>query len=29
VALSEAGFTHFRRIDFPQNPFNLFYEIRN
>jgi SAM-dependent methyltransferase len=25
----EAGFTHFRRIDFPQNPFNLFYEIRN
>ena len=26
---SEAGFTHFRRIDFPQNPFNLFYEIRN
>ncbi len=26
---AEAGFTHFRRIDFPQNPFNLFYEIRN
>ncbi|MFN8536999.1 MAG: hypothetical protein U0232_05935 [Thermomicrobiales bacterium] len=26
---SEAGFTHFRRLDFPQNPFNLFYEIRN
>jgi 2-polyprenyl-3-methyl-5-hydroxy-6-metoxy-1,4-benzoquinol methylase len=25
---SEAGFTHFRRIDFPNNPFNLFYEIR-
>jgi SAM-dependent methyltransferase len=24
----EAGFTHFRRIDFPNNPFNLFYEIR-
>jgi SAM-dependent methyltransferase len=24
----EAGFNHFRRIDFPQNPFNLFYEIR-
>ncbi len=24
-----AGFTHFRRLDFPQNPFNLFYEIRN
>jgi 2-polyprenyl-3-methyl-5-hydroxy-6-metoxy-1,4-benzoquinol methylase len=24
----EAGFSHFRRIDFPQNPFNLFYEIR-
>ena len=26
---AEAGFTHFRRLDFPQNPFNLFYEIRN
>ena len=26
---AEAGFTQFRRIDFPQNPFNLFYEIRN
>ncbi len=25
----EAGFTHFRRLDFPANPFNLFYEIRN
>lgn len=24
----EAGFTHFRRLDFPNNPFNLFYEIR-
>ena len=24
----EAGLTHFRRIDFPNNPFNLFYEIR-
>jgi len=24
----EAGFGHFRRIDFPHNPFNLFYEIR-
>ena len=24
----EAGFTHFRRIDFPANPFNLFFEIR-
>lgn len=24
----EAGFTRFRRIDFPQNPFNIFYEIR-
>ncbi len=24
----EAGFSRFRRIDFPQNPFNLFYEIR-
>lgn len=23
-----AGFTQFRRIDFPHNPFNLFYEIR-
>ena len=25
---TEAGFGHFRRIDFPNNPFNLFYEIR-
>jgi len=25
---SEAGFSQFRRIDFPQNPFNLFYEMR-
>ena len=25
---AEAGFTHFRRLDLPQNPFNLFYEIR-
>jgi SAM-dependent methyltransferase len=25
---AEAGFGHFRRLDFPQNPFNLFYEIR-
>jgi 2-polyprenyl-3-methyl-5-hydroxy-6-metoxy-1,4-benzoquinol methylase len=25
---AEAGLTHFRRIDFPNNPFNLFYEIR-
>jgi 2-polyprenyl-3-methyl-5-hydroxy-6-metoxy-1,4-benzoquinol methylase len=24
----EAGFTHFRRLDFEANPFNLFYEIR-
>ncbi len=24
-----AGFGRFRRIDFPANPFNLFYEIRN
>jgi SAM-dependent methyltransferase len=24
----EGGFTQFRRLDFPQNPFNLFYEIR-
>jgi SAM-dependent methyltransferase len=24
----EAGFTHFRRLDFPGNPFNIFYEIR-
>jgi len=24
----EAGFTQFRRIDFPDNPFNVFYEIR-
>ena len=26
---SEAGFGQFRRLDFPQNPFNLFYELRN
>lgn len=25
---TEAGFSPFRRRDFPQNPFNLFYEIR-
>jgi 2-polyprenyl-3-methyl-5-hydroxy-6-metoxy-1,4-benzoquinol methylase len=25
---AEAGFNQFRRIDFPQNPFNLFYELR-
>lgn len=25
---NEAGFSHFRRMDFPNNPFNLFYEIR-
>ena len=25
---TEAGFSHFRRIDFENNPFNLFYEIR-
>jgi SAM-dependent methyltransferase len=25
---TEAGFGHFRRLDFPSNPFNLFYEIR-
>ncbi len=24
----EAGFTQFRRLDFPGNPFNIFYEIR-
>lgn len=24
----EAGFTHFRRLDFPNNPFNIFYELR-
>ena len=24
----EAGFTHFRRLEFPKNPFNAFYEIR-
>ena len=23
-----AGFTHCRRVDFPANPFNLFYELR-
>lgn len=23
-----AGFSHFRRLDFPANPFNLFYEVR-
>jgi len=26
--VKEAGFSHFRRLDFPNNPFNLFYEIR-
>ena len=25
---AEAGFTQFRRMDFPANPFNIFYEIR-
>ncbi len=25
---TEAGFTHFRRLDFPSNPFNIFYELR-
>jgi SAM-dependent methyltransferase len=25
---AEGGFTQFRRLDFPQNPFNIFYEIR-
>jgi SAM-dependent methyltransferase len=25
----EAGFGDFRRIDFPNNPFNLFYELRS
>ena len=25
---TEAGFGQFRRIDFPANPFNLFYELR-
>lgn len=25
---AEAGFGHFRRLDFPMNPFNLFYELR-
>jgi len=24
----EGGFSQFRRLDFPQNPFNIFYEIR-
>lgn len=24
----EAGFSHFRRLDFPGNPFNIFYELR-
>jgi 2-polyprenyl-3-methyl-5-hydroxy-6-metoxy-1,4-benzoquinol methylase len=24
----EGAFTRFRRLDFPQNPFNIFYEIR-
>ena len=24
----EAGFSQFRRLDFPHDPFNLFYEIR-
>jgi SAM-dependent methyltransferase len=26
---TEAGFGHFRRLDFASNPFNLFYEIRS
>ena len=26
--VEEAGFSQFRRLDFPQNPFNLFYEFR-
>jgi len=26
---TEAGFSRFRRLDFPANPFNLFYEIRH
>jgi SAM-dependent methyltransferase len=25
---AEAGFSQVRRLDFPQNPFNLFYELR-
>ena len=25
---TEAGFGRFRRLDFPKNPFNLFYELR-
>ncbi len=25
---TEGGFTQFRRLDFPQNPFNVFYELR-
>ncbi len=25
---AEAGFGQFRRLDFPQNPFNIFYEIQ-
>ena len=25
---AEAGFTQFQRLDFPGNPFNLFYELR-
>ncbi len=25
---TEAGFAQFRRLDFPANPFNIFYEIR-
>jgi hypothetical protein len=25
---TEAGFTRFQRLEFPNNPFNLFYEIR-
>lgn len=25
---TEAGFRHIRRLDFPSNPFNIFYEIR-
>ncbi len=26
---AEAGFTSFRKLDFPNNPFNLFYEMRD
>ena len=25
---AEAGFTQFQRLDFPDNPFNIFYELR-